>query len=35
LEEQGWQFLVVWECELKDTTAVVRTLRRFLGKAAR
>ena len=35
LEEQGWQFLVVWECELKDTTAALRTVKRFLGKATR
>jgi DNA mismatch endonuclease, patch repair protein len=34
LEELGWQFLVVWECELKDTTAALRTVKRFLGKAA-
>jgi DNA mismatch endonuclease (patch repair protein) len=35
LEKQGWQFLVLWECELKDTTAALRTVKRFLGKAAR
>jgi DNA mismatch endonuclease (patch repair protein) len=35
LQEQGWQFLVVWECELRDTAAALRTVKRFLGRAAR
>jgi DNA mismatch endonuclease (patch repair protein) len=35
LEEQGWQVLVVWECELKDTTAALRRVKRFLETAAR
>ena len=34
LEELGWRFLVVWECELKDTAAALRTVKRFLGRAA-
>jgi DNA mismatch endonuclease (patch repair protein) len=33
MREQGWRFLVVWECELKDTTAALRTVKRFLGRA--
>jgi len=31
LEEQGWKVLVVWECELKDSKSLAKTLRRFLG----
>lgn len=31
LIELGWQVLVVWECELKDTAAVQARLREFLG----
>lgn len=31
LEEQGWGVLVVWECALKDTITVKRTVKRFLG----
>jgi DNA mismatch endonuclease, patch repair protein len=34
LEKQGWQSLIVWECELKDATATSRTVKRFLGKPA-
>jgi DNA mismatch endonuclease (patch repair protein) len=34
LEELGWRFLVVWECELKDTDAALRRVKRFLGMAA-
>ena len=33
LQEQGWRALVIWECELKDTGAAMRTVQRFLGKA--
>jgi DNA mismatch endonuclease (patch repair protein) len=33
LREQGWGCLVVWECELRDTTAALRTVKRFLGRA--
>ena len=33
LREQGWRCLVVWECELKDTTAALKTVKRFLGRA--
>lgn len=32
LEEQGWDVLVVWECELTDPKSLTKTLRRFLGK---
>ncbi len=34
LEEQGWQCLVIWECEMKDTAAALRTAKRFLGRTA-
>lgn len=34
LEEQGWRFLVVWECDLKDAAGALRTVKRFLGRAA-
>jgi DNA mismatch endonuclease, patch repair protein len=30
LEEQGWQVLTVWECELKDPDAVREKLRHFM-----
>jgi DNA mismatch endonuclease, patch repair protein len=33
LEEQGWGVLVVWECALKDTIVVKRTVKQFLGPA--
>jgi DNA mismatch endonuclease, patch repair protein len=33
LRQQGWQCLVVWECELKDSTAALKRVRRFLGTA--
>ena len=31
LKEQGWRALVVWECELKDLTALEEKLRGFLA----
>lgn len=34
LEQQGWEILVVWECELKNAAAVTRTVSKFLGSAA-
>lgn len=33
LKKQGWRYLVVWECELKDITAVLKRVERFLGTA--
>jgi len=30
LESQGWEVLVIWECELRDEDALTATLRRFL-----
>ncbi len=30
LEAQGWEVLVVWECELRDEDALVGKLRAFL-----
>jgi DNA mismatch endonuclease (patch repair protein) len=32
LKEQGWDVLVVWECELNDLKSLTKTLRGFLGK---
>lgn len=34
LEEQGWDVLVVWECELKDEVSVANRVCAFLGNAA-
>ena len=31
LQEQGWESLTVWECELKDLTAAAECLVTFLG----
>ncbi len=31
LREAGWDVLTVWECETKDTAALERRLREFLG----
>lgn len=33
LRQQGWRYLVVWECELKDIAAVLKSVKRFLGTA--
>lgn len=33
LRQQGWRYLVVWECELKDMAAVLKSVKRFLGTA--
>jgi len=30
LQDKGWRILVVWECQLKDTVAVTRMVRKFL-----
>ena len=32
LEGQGWKVLVVWECELKNSQPLIKTLKRFLGR---
>ena len=32
LTQHGWEALVVWQCELKDTCALVSRLESFLGK---
>lgn len=32
LEESGWQALVLWECELKDTPEVLKRLHTFLAR---
>jgi DNA mismatch endonuclease (patch repair protein) len=31
LKREGWRALVIWECELRDTAAVSRKLKRFLA----
>jgi DNA mismatch endonuclease (patch repair protein) len=31
LREMGWRVLVVWECELRDRTALAARLQEFLG----
>jgi DNA mismatch endonuclease (patch repair protein) len=31
LEDAGWEVLTVWECELKDTSALEAHLVEFLG----
>lgn len=32
LSSEGWQSLVIWECEIKDPDGVSRKVQRFLGK---
>jgi DNA mismatch endonuclease (patch repair protein) len=32
LKEQGWEVLVVWECELKDVNLLKSRIKKFLGK---
>lgn len=34
LEQLGWKTFVVWECELRDTAAVTKTVRKFLSSSA-
>jgi DNA mismatch endonuclease (patch repair protein) len=31
LREHRWQFLVLWECEMKDADTVLKLARQFLG----
>jgi DNA mismatch endonuclease, patch repair protein len=31
LKEQGWQYLIVWECEVKNSNKVLEALLSFLG----
>ncbi len=35
LRAAGWKPLVIWECELKDATAMRKLLKRFLGHSRR
>lgn len=35
LRINGWQSLVIWECELRDLQAVLRRAREFLGPPGR
>lgn len=30
LAKEGWKVLTIWECELRDTKRLTRTIRRFL-----
>jgi DNA mismatch endonuclease (patch repair protein) len=32
LETQGWQSLVIWECEVRDDLRIKRRVREFLGE---
>jgi len=32
LTQLGWDTLVIWQCELKDSNAVCRRVKRFLGR---
>jgi DNA mismatch endonuclease, patch repair protein len=31
LKEQGWRYLIVWECELDDATSAIKNVVSFLG----
>jgi DNA mismatch endonuclease (patch repair protein) len=31
LANLGWDYLIVWECQLKDRDALARRIRDFLG----
>lgn len=31
LRQMGWDFLIVWECQLRDVDGLVRRVRRFLN----
>jgi DNA mismatch endonuclease (patch repair protein) len=35
LEKAGWEVMVIWECELKDTLRVKARLAKFLGSPSR
>jgi DNA mismatch endonuclease (patch repair protein) len=35
LQAEGWQALVVWECEVRDESGVKRRVRTFLGRVQR
>lgn len=35
LRERGWNILVIWECMLRDTSALQETIRAFLEDAGR
>ena len=35
LQAEGWQALVVWECEVRDESGVRKRLRTFLGEVKR
>ncbi len=32
LTQQGWKALVIWQCELKDSSVVRQRVKRFLGR---
>lgn len=31
LSQRGWRFLIVWECQTKDSVALMEMLKEFLG----
>lgn len=33
LKSAGWQALIVWECELRDTASLSKRIRSFLDRA--
>ena len=34
LSADGWKSLIIWECELRNAAAVLKTVKRFLGRTA-
>jgi DNA mismatch endonuclease (patch repair protein) len=32
LEEMGWDYMIVWECESRDVSTLVKRIRFFLGR---
>jgi len=35
LKRMGWEYLIIWECELKDMEAVAQRVKTFLGSLRR
>ncbi len=35
LEALGWEVLVIWQCELKNTASLAKKIRDFLGERSR
>ena len=34
LQEEGWDFLILWECQLKDKAGIAEQVKKFLGEEA-